>query len=313
MRALGRLVIAGPHQGLLVVALCTALSFLLPPATSVLGYVAAAALALNTLQLGARSGGIVLLAAAGMVALLAGAVTGQQASLAIAVILLALWTPVWLASAVLRETRSLAMAILALSLLGMLGVVLLYITAGDPVQWWPEYVREQLATAVAAQPELKDEFGQLSDLVEKIAPVLAGTIAAGLVMNAMLCLALGRWWQALVLDRSGAVRAEFYALRFGRGVSLAGVAIFALASLKPGMVSMLALQWSLVVMVPFMFVGLAVAHAVLDNLKAGFVWLALVYVVAMFAPQMLVALGMLDPLLDLRRRTDRGASGRNGT
>jgi len=311
VRALGRLVVSGPHQAVLVVALCTALSFLLPPVTSVLGYVAAAALALNSLQLGARSGAIVLLASAGIVALLASLVTGQQASLAIAVILLVLWAPLWLASVVLRETRSLAMAILVLSLLGMLGVVLVYGFAGDPAEWWPDYVRTQLEAALAVQPELRDQFEQLSGLVERVAPVLAGSIAAGLVMNAMLCLTLGRWWQAVVLERPGAVRAEFYALRFNRSLSLAGIAIFALAALDLGIVSVLALQWALVIMVPFMFVGLAVAHATLNNLKAGLVWLVVVYIVAMIAPQLLVALGMLDPLLDLRRRTDKGASGQN--
>jgi len=311
VRSLGRLVIAGPHQAVLVVALCTAASFLLPPITSILGYVAAAALVLNSLQLGARSGAIVLLASAGIVALLASVVTGQQASLAIAVILLALWVPLWLAAVVLRETRSMAMAILALSLLGMLGIVLVYLLVGDPVQWWPAYVKEQLDVAVAAQPELKDQLAQMSDLVERVAPVLAGAMAAGLVMNALLGLALGRWWQAVVLDRPGAVRAEFYALRFNRSLSLAGVVIFALASLDFGIVSTLALQWSLVIMVPFMFVGLAVAHATLSNLKAGLIWLVVVYIVAMFAPQLLVAVGILDPWLDPRRRTAKGGTGQN--
>ncbi len=311
MRSLGRLVIAGPHQAVLVVALCTAASFSLPPITSILGYVAAAALVLNSLQLGARSGAIVLLASAGIVALLASVVTGQQAALAIAVILLALWVPLWLAAVVLRETRSMAMAILALSLLGMLGVALVYLLVGDPVQWWPVYVKEQLDVTVAAQPELKDHLEQMSDLVERVAPIVAGAMAAGLVMNALLGLALGRWWQAVVLDRPGAVRAEFYALRFNRSLSLAGVVIFALASLDFGIISTLALQWSLVIMVPFMFVGLAVAHATLSNLKAGVIWLVVVYIVAMFAPQLLVAVGILDPWLDPRRRTDKGDTGQN--
>ena len=311
MRALGRLVVAGPYQAVLVVALCTVLSFLMPPVTSILGYVAAAALALNSLQVGAKSGAIVLLASSALVALLTSFVAGQQALIGIMVILLVLWVPVWLASVVLRETRSVAMAMLVLSLLGMLGVVLVYIVAGDPVQWWPGYVSKQLEAAIAAQPELREQFKQLSDLADRIAPVLAGSISAGLLMNALLCLTLGRWWQAVVLERPGAVRAEFYALRINRSLSLAGILIFALASLDLGIVSTLSLQWALVVMVPFMFVGLAVAHATLNNLKAGFAWLVLVYIVALFVPQLLVALGMLDPWLDPRRRTDRSTSGQD--
>jgi hypothetical protein len=303
MRALGRLVVAGPHQAVLVVALCTVLGFLLPPVAPVLGYVAAAALALNSLQLGARAGAIVLLASVGIVALLVGVLTGQQVALAIAVILLALWTPLWLASVVLRETRSPAMALLVFSLLGMLAVLPVYVLMGDPVQWWPAYIREQLESMSAVQPELREQLGQVSELAERIAPVLVGSVAAGLVMNAVLGLVLGRWWQAVVLDKPGAVRAEFFALRFNRKLSLAGFAIYALAMPDIGMVSVLALQWSLVIMVPFLFVGLAVAHVTINNLKAGLFWLVIVYIVAMFVPQLLVALGMLDPWLDLRRRT----------
>ncbi len=311
MLALGRLVVAGTHQAVLVVALCTAVSFMLPPLTSILGYVAAAALALHSLQCGARSGAIVMLASAGAVALLATLATGQQASLVVAVILLALWAPLWLASVVLRETRSLAMAVLALTLLAMLGVVLLYLLVGDPQVWWPALVREQIEAAAAAQPELMDRLQEMSGVMEGIAPILAGTLAAGLVMNALLCLTLGRWWQAVVLERSGAVRAEFHALRFNRSLSLGAIGLFALASLDFGIVSTLALQWSLVVMVVYMFVGLAVAHATLNNLKAGLGWLVLVYIVATFAPQMLVAVGVLDPWLDPRRRTDKGAPDQN--
>ncbi|VAW75861.1 hypothetical protein MNBD_GAMMA15-2530 [hydrothermal vent metagenome] len=311
MRALGRLVVSGPHQAILVVVLGTALSFLLPPLTSVLGFIAAAALGLNTLQSGVRSGAIVLFASAGIVALLAGLASGQQGSLAIVVVLLALWVPLWLASSVLRETRSLAMALLVLALIGLFSSVLAYVIAGDPVQWWPDYVRVQLDAAVTVQPELQAQFESMSDLAEQVAPVLVGSIVAGLMFNTVLFLMLGRWWQAVVLEKPGVVRAEFYALRFNLGLSLAGVVIFALASLNLGMISVLALQWSLVVMVPFMVVGLAVAHASLNNLQAGFIWLVVVYVVAMLAPQLLVALGMIDPLLDLRRRTDKGGSGQN--
>ena len=305
MRALGRLVVAGPYQAVLAIVLCIVLGVFLPPLAPVLGYVAAAALVLHSLQLGARAGAIVLLASVAVVALLIGVLTGQQLALAITAILLALWTPLWLASVVLRETRSFAMAVLVFALLGMLAVLLVYLLLGDPVQWWPAYIKEQLDAVLAAQPELSEQLGQLSVQAERFAPVLAGSVAAGLVMNSVLGLALGRWWQAVILEKPGVVRAEFFALRFNRTLSLAGFAIFALAVPDLGVVSALALQWSLVIMVPFLFAGLAVAHVTLNNLKAGLVWLVFVYIAAILVPQLLVALGMLDPWLDLRRRTAR--------
>ena len=59
-------------------------------------------------------------------------------------------------------------------------------------------------------------------------------------------------------------------------------------------------------MVLFLFVGLAVVHATLANLKAARGWLIAIYVLMGLLPQALllvVVTGMLDPWLDLRRRT----------
>ena len=64
MRALAGLIVAGPGQAVLVIALCTVLSFLAPPLTSILGYGGAAALALYSLHAGATPGATVLLGAA---------------------------------------------------------------------------------------------------------------------------------------------------------------------------------------------------------------------------------------------------------
>ena len=300
MRALAGLIVAGPLQAVLVIALCTVLSFLAPPLTSVLSYGGTAALALFSLHAGARIGALVLLGAALVTGILAGLL--MQQGMAVVVTSLLLWVPVWLAAVVLRETRSLALAMLVSSGLAMAGVLLVFIVFGDPGQWWLEHL-QALIDSVAAQQEI--DIAPLSEFAEQVAPFMTGALAAGLSFATLTCLLLGRWWQSLLV-KPGALRKEFYALRLNRLLSLFGLAIIALAALGFGVVSTLALQWVLVVTVLFLFVGLAVVHATLANLKAARGWLIAIYVLMSLLPQALllvVVVGMLDPWLDLRRRT----------
>jgi hypothetical protein len=305
MRALAGIIVAGPLQAVLVIALFTVLSFLAPPLTSILSYGGAAALASYSLHAGARSGVIVLLGAMLVTGLLTETLLHQ--GLTIAVTSLLLWIPVWLVAVVLRETRSLAMALLVLSALAMAGILLVFVWFGDPSQWWLERL-QGLINSLAGQPELQIDTGSLMGFAEQVAPFMTGSLAAGLSFAALTCLMLGRWWQSLMV-KPGALRKEFYALRLNRMLSLLAVAIFAVAALKLGSVSVLALQWSLVVMVPFLFVGLAVVHATLANLQAARIWLIAVYILMSLLPQIImipvVLTGMLDPWLDLRRRTEK--------
>ncbi len=304
MRALAGFIVASPLQAVLVIALFTVLSFLAPPLTSLLSYGGAAALALYTLHAGARSTVIVLLGAMLVTGLMTEMLLHQ--GLAIAVTSLLLWIPVWLVAVVLRETRSLAMAMLALSALAMVGILLVFVWFGDPSQWWLERL-QGLINSLAEQPGLQIDTGSLMSFAEQVAPFMTGSLAAGLSFAALTCLMLGRWWQSLLV-KPGALRKEFYALRLNSMLSLLAVAIVALATLKFGGVSALALQWSLVVMVPFLFVGLAVVHATLANLKAGRLWLVAIYILMSLLPQVMmlvVVIGILDPWLDLRRRTEK--------
>jgi hypothetical protein len=307
VRSLAALIVAGPLQAVAVIALCTALSFLAPPLTSLLSYVGAAALALYSLHLDARRGLLVLLGAALVTGLLGQMVLHQGTAVAVTSVLL--WLPVWIAAGVLRVTLSLAMAMLVLSGLAMLGVLLVFAVYGDPAPWWQQLL-QGIVDKLAAEGELQDAAASLSAFAAKAAPLMTGSLAAGLSFAALTCLMLGRWWQSLLV-KPGALRTEFYALRLNGALSLAGLVIIGLAALKLGIVSAIAVQWSLIVMVVFFFVGLAVLHATLANLKAAKGWLIAAYILMSLLPQallMVVVAGLLDPWLDLRRRTARAKS-----
>ena len=302
MHALAGLIVAGPLQAVGLIALCTVLSFLAPPLTSLLSYVGGAALALYSLQIGVRSGLLVLLGAAAATGLLAQLVMHHGTTVVSTAMLL--WLPVWIAAGVLRATLSLAMAMLVLSGTAMLGVLLVYVLFGDPTAWWQQLL-QGMVDSVASRPEFKEATDSLSAFVTQAAPLMTGSLAAGLGFAALACLLLGRWWQSLLV-KPGALRIEFYALRLNGALSLVGIAVMALAMLKLGVISSIAMQWSLIVMVVFLFVGVAVLHASLANIKAAKVWLIVAYVLMGLLPQALMlvsVIGLLDPWLDLRRRT----------
>jgi hypothetical protein len=302
MRTLAGLIVAGPLQAVLVISLCTVLSFLAQPITSLLSYVGAAALGLYSLHNGLRPG-LIVLAGAGLATGLLSQLLLHQ-GIAVAVTSMFLWLPVGLAAVVLRSTRSLAMAMLSLSALAMLGVLLVYLVHGDPATWWQDQL-QAIADVLAENPDLQLDGATLTGFIEQVAPVMTGSLAAGLSFAALTCLMLARWWQSLLL-KPGALRTEFYALRLNAGLSLAGIGLSVLAMVDLGVVSSIALQWSLIVMVVFLFVGLAVLHATLANMKAAKGWIIAAYVLMSLLPQallMVVVTGLLDPWLDLRRRT----------
>lgn len=310
MRSLAGLIVAGPLQAIGIVALCTVLGYLMPPLTSPFNYVGAAALALYSLHAGAQRGMLVLLGAALATGLLAELLLGREggvmaagAGTSVVVASLLLWLPLWLAAGVLRATLSLAMALLVLAVIAMAGVLLVFVLYGDPVLWWRQVLQEMVDRLVEAH--LTTNGDGLSQLVRTVAPLMTGVVASGLEFAAATCLILGRWWQSLLV-KPGALRTEFYGLRLNGGVSLAGAMILGVASLKLGVLSTIAAQWALIAMVVFLFVGLAVLHATLAKLKGGRVWLVIAYVLMSLLPQallMVVVTGLLDPWMDLRRRT----------
>jgi hypothetical protein len=322
MRALAGLVVAGPLQAVVIISLCTALSLMAPMTTSplayvatslfaMLGYVGGAALALYVLHAGVRQGVVVFLGAAVVTTLLGQLLTHQGVTVLIGA--MRAWVPVGIAATVLRTTRSLAMAMLALGGLAMVAVLGVYLVVGDPAPTWHQLLQGMVERVLTARPELKDISGTLSGVVDHMAPIMTGLLAAVLVLAALVCLMLGRWWQSLLV-KPGALRTEFYALRLNAVLSLAGLAILGVASLKLGMLSSIAAQWALIVMVVFFFVGLAVLHATLANLKAAKFWLVAAYMLMGLSLQALMVvavIGLLDPWLDLRRRSAGAGANRN--
>lgn len=146
-----------------------------------------------------------------------------------------------------------------------------------------------------------DERARLDSLV---APVLTGLIAALLQIVSLLCLMLGRYWQALLYNPGGFGR-EFHALRLPIPLALL---LFAGMLLGPNLGAQAAMLAPLC-SVPLMFAGVALLHGLVAQGGLAKFWLIGMYVTLLLFMQLtyplLVVLAIVDSLFDFRGRLAR--------
>ena len=299
MKSLAGLVVSGRWQAVAVATASGVLAFMLPPFSSVLNYLAAAVVALVTLQVGVLPGLQVLLLAATLTVLFY-QLAGVQAAVVLTTVTL-LWLPCWLLGMVLRQTRDLGAALKAASLFGVCLLLVVYGAFGDPAPWWVERLRELQQVLAEAGIELGDLAG--AELMQAAASLLTGLLLASVVLGVISGLLLARWWQSVIV-RPGAFREEFLELRLGYVAGLVTLCVMLSARLTEGVFSEFAAQAAMIMLVPYLLAGLAVLHSLL-----GKGWLVAVYVLLAVVPQAMLILaggGLLDTWIDFRRRLGRG-------
>ncbi|MDH3872028.1 MAG: hypothetical protein OEU44_07430 [Gammaproteobacteria bacterium] len=309
MKALAGFIVSGRFQAILVAALSGVLAFLLPPFTTLAHYLGAAVIALVTLRIGTTQGLQVLIVATLLTVLFYLAAGTQAATVAVTVLLL--WLPCWLVSAVLRQTVNLAYATLTAAGLGIVALMLVYGMAGDPAPWWLE--RLQSFEAELDATGLFPKGIQSEELLADLSRLLTGVVLASLVLSTLCSVLLGRWWQALLVNPGG-LRSEFIGLRLGQGAGLLTLVLMLAAQFTQGVASDMAAQSAMVLLVPYLLVGLAVAHGVVTQTGRGNGWLIAIYIMLAILPQaalMLAGIGLLDTWIDFRRRLG-GAGGKPG-
>jgi len=300
MKALAGFIVSGRFQAILVAALSGVLAFLLPPFTTLAHYLGAAVIALVTLRIGTTQGLQVLIVATLLTVLFYLAAGTQAATVAVTVLLL--WLPCWLVSAVLRQTVNLASATLAAAGLGILALMLVYGMAGDPAPWWLE--RLQSFEAELDATGLFPQGVQSRELLADLSRLLTGVVLASLVLSTLCSVLLGRWWQALLVNPGG-LRSEFVGLRLGQGAGLLTLVLMLAAQFTQGVASDMAAQSAMVLLVPYLLVGLAVVHGVVMQTGRGSGWLIAVYIMLAILPQaalILAGIGLMDTWIDFRRR-----------
>lgn len=305
MKKLAEYIVRGRWQAVLVVSVAGGMTYLLPPFTTLLTYLGAAAVALVTLHVGVLAG-LQVLAIATVLTLGVYQLAGAEVIVRLLLVLvLVLWLPAWMAAAVLQQTRNLGHALKAIALFGGCSLLAVYGYFGDPVPWWLERLQD-ITAMLAANGVVLEGFSD-PELMRGIAALMTGMLIASLIVGVAGCLLLARWWQS-VLVRPGAFREEFCNLRLGYAAGWMTLGIMLFAQFSTGRPSELAAQLAMVMLVPYLLVGLAVIHSLVRQTGRGGGWLVAVYVLLAFLPQasLLVAGGgLMDTWIDFRRRLQR--------
>jgi hypothetical protein len=300
MKALAGFIVSGRYQAILMASLCGILAFMLPPFSTLTNYLGAAVVSLVTLRIGI-SQGLLVLSAATLVTLLFHQLTGVPVA-TIAVTVLMLWVPCWLISVVLRRTVNLAFAMFTAAAIGVVALVSVYAVTGDPSPWWHEHLK--LLRSAFEGAGMLPHGASADALLEELSHLMTGVIIASLVLGAVCSLLLARWWQAQLVNPGG-LHSEFCSLRFWQSTGLMLVGLMLLSQVTRGAPGDMAAQAVLVMLVPYLFAGLAVLHGVVARQGRGRGWLIAVYVLLGIIPQvalLLAGLGLVDTWVDFRRR-----------
>jgi hypothetical protein len=277
MRGLASYVMRGRREALLVAVISAAIPMFF--------WVGAAAVGLVTLRRGLRDGLVVMMWA--LLPTLALAWYGEIMPAAALVGMMVV-------AAVLRITVSWPLALCAAAGLGLLLSAGLN-TVGSGYLAEVEKMFAALFASVAEQAK-----GPAAEqLVAPTVTEIAGMFGLMHAVTLAACLLIARWWQAMLYNPGG-LRTEFHALRLDRAQTLGLLAAAVLLyQLGPGF-----RLWAWTPLVPLLFAGIALVHALMAS-RRGNGLLGLFYAALLVlgpVKQLVVALAVLDGLLDLRRR-----------
>ena len=299
MKPLANFIMRGYSPATLVTTVTGLLSLLIP----FIGVISSAAVGLVTLRQGARSGMLLLgtsTLASGLIAWLA-----LGSPLVGLGILLVLWVPIWGLATILRATRSLNLTAQLAALGGLVVVLVVHLTVGDPALYWRELI-EPLRQSLLNDGLVEAEASQV--LFARLAQWMTGAFAAALVLQYLVSLFVARAWQARLYNPGG-FGAEFKSLRLGAPVGWLFVLFLAWGLLAQGPAMDLVPVLGLLLLLQ----GLAVIHRLRELRNANQGWLVALYVLLVFfMPQMvllLISLGLIDLWADIRARVEQRVSG----
>ena len=299
MKPLANFIMRGYSPATLVTTVAGLLSLLIP----FVGVISSAAVGLVTLRQGVRPGMLLLGSSTLASGLIAWPALGNPwVGLGI---LLVLWVPIWGLATILRATRSLNLTAQLAALGGLVVVLVVHLTVGDPALYWRELI-EPLRQSLLSDGLVEAEASQV--LFARLAQWMTGAFAAALVLQYLVSLFLARAWQAQLYNPGG-FGAEFKALRVGSLVGGLFVLFLAWGLLAKG----LGLDLAPVLGLLLLLQGLAVIHRLRELRNANQGWLVALYVLLVFfMPQMvllLISLGLIDLWADIRARVEQRVSG----
>ncbi|HEC59895.1 hypothetical protein LCGC14_0554060 [marine sediment metagenome] len=287
----------GRWQAAGVIALLSVAALMLPP----FSYLASGVIALCTLRMGPKEGIKVVLATTVIFSLIAGLLLNNFYLSGL--FLISSWLPILGASWILGYTRSLAMSLLATTALSIVVVLGFYLVIPDPSLWWQQVIAP-FAESLTQQPNWQFDQTQTQAIVLNLSSMMTGLMAAGLSLNIMLGLLIGRSWQAKLYNPGGFAD-EFQQLRLGKSIAILTLIMMVVTALPLGDGMSILRACLPVLLVVFTLQGLSVVHAIVRQQKRQSFWLVAVYVLLLvMMPQMAVLLtiiGVLEQWFNFRR------------
>lgn len=303
MRGLAQFAMRGPTNAALLSATFALLSLFVAPALVVSG----ALLALVLLRHGLAAALRTLAVAAAMTAVVLFAISGGVG--AAAAVIVATWLPVLGASATLRRTGSQGKALANIGICVAAYAILMRMANADVDAFW----RDRLTVLSDA---LETQGAKALLTPEQIALYGGWMHPASIATFCVILLAtllLARWWQA-ALYKPGGFGEEFRTLALPRWISPVGAVIAAgmlvarLTENKAG----IAQDLLLILVILFSMQGLAVLHAGCAAKALGRGWMVGTYILLGVVPQVVVPVlattGIVDVVVDFRRRLRRGVN-----
>jgi hypothetical protein len=133
--------------------------------------------------------------------------------------------------------------------------------------------------------------------------MLLGLVATILAVGSMMSLMLARWWQAGIYNPGG-FQKEFHSYTIDAKIAVLLVVILIVGQLLPQSSKL----WAELAVLPLLVAGIALVHFTVKLFGQGKQWLAFVYVGMILVGKpvtlILVLLGLIDSLIDLRSRLE---------
>lgn len=289
----------GRWSAALATAALSLLAIIVPP----LSYLASGVIVLTTLRMGPKEGLLVVVASllvfSGFAMVLLGNLT-----IALALLFSGL-LPIYLVTLVLGYTRSLSLTVLAAAGLGILVVLAMHVLLSEPTIWWQQMLNP-FVEALQQQPEWQASQAETAVAIAGIASLMTGFVGAGITLNALFGLFIGRSWQSKLYNPGGFVN-EFVELKLGKPAALLTIALIAV-SLLPIKNDVPVLADCLPVMLLiFLIQGLAVIHRQLRRqqktkfIVAVYVVLAILMVMMPPLAVILAMIGLLEQWKNFRK------------
>lgn len=207
-----------------------------------------------------------------------------------------------LLAVILRTTVNLPLAVLASIAVGVFSALVLMTLGSHYLEQMVSVFGEFLAN----MEQQLSQGGEPVQLARPTAAQIAGMMGAGTGMTAVLCLMLGRYWQA-ALYNPGGFGTEFRALRYSPLV----VTALALVAVVLSSIGVEYRSWAMIVMLPLSFAGLALVHARVHLKGQGTGWLVAFYLAWLILDPvklMVVFAAIADSWFDFRQRWSGSAT-----